>query len=152
VKVVINNRYGGFGLSEEALAWLREHEWKHCARPEDAPRHDPLLVKCVEALGEKASDRYASLSIVDAGCAYRISEYDGLERIEHVSGDAITITDAEVTQAVADVVAAERAVCLEIVGKLARHAYINSYTRGRSDAAAEIAQAIASRSKGEVSR
>ncbi len=44
-------------------------------------------------------------------------------------------------------VATERAACFEIAEKIARHAYGDDYTRGRAEAAFEIAQAIAARSK-----
>ncbi len=109
MRVVINRRYGGFGLSEEAIAWLRERGWKHCDCPEDAPRHDPLLIKCVETLGEKANGEHAKLSIEDAGNAYTIHEHDGKERVEYAGGDAIAITEEEVEQRIAEAVTAERA-------------------------------------------
>jgi hypothetical protein len=93
MKVVVNRCYGGFGLSKEALAWLRERGWKHCDWPADAPRHDPLLVACVEAFGDRASGECASLSIEDADSAYKIREHDGFEHVESAGFDAVTITD-----------------------------------------------------------
>jgi hypothetical protein len=109
MKVVVNRCYGGFGLSDDALGWLRERGWKHCDHPEAAPRHDPLLVACVEAFGQWASGQYASLSIEDAGSAYKIREHDGFEHVESAGFDAVTITDAEVDERIAQAVAAERA-------------------------------------------
>jgi hypothetical protein len=46
-------------------------------------RSDPALVQVVEELGNKASDRYAELTIEDipAGTLYRIDEYDGFESV-----------------------------------------------------------------------
>lgn len=78
-KVVINKCYGGFGLSKEARKWIKtnygENSWKE--------RHDEPLVACVEALGEKASGKYAKLQIQEINSnRYRICEYDGAEWIE----------------------------------------------------------------------
>lgn len=67
-KVVYNSAVnGGLILSSEAVAWLREHgytgplesdellEWDPIIRDNLIPRHHPLLVECVEMLGERAS-------------------------------------------------------------------------------------------------
>ena len=97
-KVVINRCYGGFGISEEAVNWLRERgvpaekayvvetlSWRpaHCA----LHRHDPLLVECVETLGQAASGDCANLEVVEIDQPlYRISEYDGAESIEQPEG------------------------------------------------------------------
>lgn len=50
-------------------------------RPED--RSDPVLIKVVEELGEKANGRCAELSVVEIpdGVDWEISEYDGMEYI-----------------------------------------------------------------------
>ena len=47
-------------------------------------RCHPLLVECVETLGEKASGRYSELKVVEVypKLPYEIDEYDGYERIE----------------------------------------------------------------------
>jgi hypothetical protein len=80
-KVVINACFGGFGLSNKAVARLRELglefqlEW-------DIPRHHPLLVQVVEELGEKASGSHAKLEVVEINSnLYKIDEYDGLESV-----------------------------------------------------------------------
>lgn len=46
-------------------------------------RNDPLLIKCVETLGQKANGQCADLSIVEIpnGVQYSIEEYDGIEHI-----------------------------------------------------------------------
>ena len=45
-------------------------------------RHDPILVKVVEELGEKASGRCSRLTVKEIeGNAYRIDEYDGYESV-----------------------------------------------------------------------
>jgi len=93
-KVVYNDCYGGFGLSNEAIDWLLERGSKYIRLHEDSrfkrkgvwdegPRHDPLLVECVETLGKEASDQFAKLAIVEIqGPLYRVDEYDGMEYIQ----------------------------------------------------------------------
>jgi hypothetical protein len=163
MKVVVNRRYGGFGLSKEALAWLRERGWKHCDWPADAPRHDPLLVACVETFGDRASGECASLSIEDADSAYKIREHDGFEHVESAGFDAVTITDAEVDERIAQAVATERAACAEIARRMESCERERKYgyqlddfgyvdAEAAEETAREIADAIEARSKGEVSR
>lgn len=55
------------------------HPWKD----DDLPRSHPLLVQCVEELGEKANGACAQLEVAEvlAGTKYRIDEYDGNERV-----------------------------------------------------------------------
>ena len=81
MKVVINRCYGGFGLSEKAMKFLRVgSEWP------DIARNDPKLVECVEKLGEEANGRYAELKVVEIpdDVNWKIGEYDGLEWVEEV--------------------------------------------------------------------
>ena len=84
-KVVYNNCFGGFGLSDEAQRMLRLlkgiHEDEFFAIYE-LPRHDPDLVKVVETLGTKnASSQYGELVIGTVGPEYIIDEYDGSESL-----------------------------------------------------------------------
>lgn len=95
MKVVINDCFGGFGLSDEAYEWLIENkgwtvsdgDWDNkeadliknghkdswlgkystLNRDDDENkfRTDPDVVAVVEALGEKANDSLASLKIVE---------------------------------------------------------------------------------------
>lgn len=81
-KVVINACYGGFGLSDKAIARLKEFglefRWEH-----DIPRHHPLLVQVVEELGKEASGTYSNLEIIEINSnMYRITEYDGFEGVK----------------------------------------------------------------------
>ena len=98
-KVIINACYGGFSLSYAATAWLADKGLQEAIenmaemsktyscdfrgfRPR-LPRHDALLVECVEALGEEANGDYANLVVVTIkGTQYRITEYDGAEDVE----------------------------------------------------------------------
>lgn len=89
-KIVFNDCYGGFDLSETAEIWLREHGWT--GRIHLIPRHDPLLVECVEKFGDKASGPYSKLRIEEiSGDRYRIEEYDGWEDVITPSSIAWTV-------------------------------------------------------------
>lgn len=102
-KVVINAKYGGFGLSDEATReYLRRtgREWTETEIYSglvsfevigdddwyqlDIPRTDPVLVALVEEWGERANGDCASLEIVELpkGTLYMIDEYDGRESIQ----------------------------------------------------------------------
>lgn len=84
MKVVINSCYGGFGLSDEALARYNElagtnlEYWSY-----EEERNNPLLVQVVEELGAKANGFCADLKIVDIpdDVEWYIHEYDGLESV-----------------------------------------------------------------------
>lgn len=53
-------------------------------------RHDADLVKCVEALGDKASGSCAELKVRElSGRIYRIDEYDGYETVHENYHDYI---------------------------------------------------------------
>ena len=82
--VVINTRYGGFSLSEEAIS-----RYKHLAgvldtddwSVYDLARDDAYLVSVVRELGEDANGHYANLKIVEipADVDWYVDEYDGRE-------------------------------------------------------------------------
>ncbi len=94
-KIVYNNCFGGFGLSEDAIlryaeiTGLKNTDAKGVVDPWDGwggdaiDRADPSLVQVVEELGEAANGRSAALRIVElpAGTLYRIDEYDGSESV-----------------------------------------------------------------------
>jgi len=87
-KVVYNADYGGFGLSEAAVARYAELKGFVLNREEYLekhliPRHDPCLVQVVEELGTDVNTDYSDLRIreVPDGSRYRIQEYDGFESV-----------------------------------------------------------------------
>lgn len=83
-RVVINTCYGSFALSKKAIDWIAEREPDFFERYDidEIPRHNPLLVQCVEELDWEADGRFSELMIVEIkGNAYRIEEYDGMERV-----------------------------------------------------------------------
>lgn len=100
MKIVINRDFGGFGLSEEAHAFIAKRKgWTHACSDYDMDywynelgievydsqlsREDPDLIAAVETLGKDANGRYADLKIVTIpdNTNYDIEEYDGLEHI-----------------------------------------------------------------------
>lgn len=106
MKVVINQDFGGFGLSNEAferyldlkgIEWCRvssngmasyyhaghinENDYYLCEY--DIERNDPILVQVVEEMGDEANGIYSSLKVVEItdGVEWVIHEYDGVESI-----------------------------------------------------------------------
>jgi hypothetical protein len=84
VKIAYNADFGGFSLSDAALAMAQalsgNPDWHYL----DVPRHDALLVKVIETLGlDNAGGDYSELCLreVPRGARYRIQEYDGSERV-----------------------------------------------------------------------
>lgn len=84
-QIVINDCYGGFGLSEHAI-----REYKKMAGitdndfyDRDIPRDDPYLVKVVKSLGMSANGAHANLKIVEipGDVEWLVQEYDGVEWI-----------------------------------------------------------------------
>lgn len=79
-KVVYNDCYGVFSLSEQAIKWLRKNYPDYLEG--SCSRHDPRLVECVETLQGKASGKYARLRVATIeGNIYRIDNYDGQEHV-----------------------------------------------------------------------
>jgi hypothetical protein len=86
MKIVINKCYGGFGLSDEARAWIAERVIGPKFEIDyDIPRDHPALVACVETLGKHAAGEYANLVIVEVpdevGSNWHVVEYNGIEHV-----------------------------------------------------------------------
>ncbi len=84
IKVVYNDCYGGFGVSEKAFQKLKDLgvDYKDSYSVWNIPRHDPRFVQVVEELGKEASSMYANLKVTTIeGNKYRIDEYDGMETV-----------------------------------------------------------------------
>ena len=87
-RIVINDCYGGFGLSKKALdlyiklAGIDDSDFYD----RDIPRDDPYLIKIVREMGSSASGSYANLKIVEipADVDWIIQEYDGAEWVAEV--------------------------------------------------------------------
>ena len=87
MKIVINDCYGGFGLSKEAYEFMGiDYEqfgtFYHSVNGDPA-RNDPKLVECVETLGHRASGRFACLKVIEIpdDVKWKIEDYDGLESV-----------------------------------------------------------------------
>lgn len=104
-KVVINTCFGGFGLSEAAIAlyfekaglimytgiskfgsqynYYKKEGEKIFWSVSNLQRDDPILVKVVTELGAAANNEYAKLKIVEIpdDVLWEINEYDGVEHI-----------------------------------------------------------------------
>ena len=82
-RVVINTCYGGFSLSDEACEWLEDHGLEIESAYYPGSRNHPLLIQCVEELGNEASGMFSNLMIEEfEGDLYHINEYDGKEWVE----------------------------------------------------------------------
>jgi len=81
MKIVINCRFGGFGLSEEALLELRERKGNQNLSDWEIARDDAVLVDIVERMGADANGPFSELKIVDVpdDVNWYIEEYDGCE-------------------------------------------------------------------------
>jgi len=87
-RIVINDCYGGFGLSDRALA-----EYKKLAGitaedfyDRDIARDDPYLIKVVKEMGMNANGKFSNLKIVEipADVEWIVQEYDGAEWVAEV--------------------------------------------------------------------
>jgi len=94
MKIIINHCHGGFNVSDEALAWIRNRFGDEIPQSVDddelqcyifmyMERHHPILVECFETLGSKRMGReYSELFMWEGkDDQYWIEEYDGLESV-----------------------------------------------------------------------
>lgn len=89
-KIVINiycsDEFSKFGLSTKAVDWLIDHgirsKYPKIRNLNYLPRHEPLLVECVETLGKAASSAYCLLRVVEINDdSYLICMDDGYETV-----------------------------------------------------------------------
>ena len=83
MKILFNNCYGGFGISEEARDLYNKRR-KDNEQVTDI-RTDKLLIEIVEELGKRASGDYAEIEIAEVpdGAYWYIDEYDGWEEVRY---------------------------------------------------------------------
>lgn len=81
-KIVVNRRYGGFGLSEKAYKELGI-PWDGYGCAYNDKRTDPKLVEVVEKLGKEANGVCSDLEVVEIpdDIDWEIDDYDGYETI-----------------------------------------------------------------------
>ncbi len=108
-KIVYNSCFGGFSLSDKAIQryadikgirlFQKKNDWGdydfYDAQGEfyypEYVRHDPVLVRVVEELGEEANGSCAELKIYQTDSnAYYIEEYDGVETVMVPEGNQWT--------------------------------------------------------------
>lgn len=86
VGIVYNACFGGFGLSDQAIARYAQIKGVHpdSLYHRDIPRNDPALLQVALELKGRANTVFSSLQIeyLPKGTRYRIAEYDGLEAVE----------------------------------------------------------------------
>jgi hypothetical protein len=85
MKMVINTCYGGFSLSDEAYELYCDLTGQKSGEVMlwDIRRDDPMLIKTIEILGEKANDSFSKLKVVDIPdeVEWVLQEVDGAEWI-----------------------------------------------------------------------
>jgi hypothetical protein len=98
IRVLINNQYGGFGVSEAAAYRLRELGVTVCVDVDvdsfdgsrrvwvgrvPCARHDARLLQVFDEMGEAMADGPCTLAVVEVeGPRYRVTEYDGWEAVQ----------------------------------------------------------------------
>ena len=84
-KIVINRRFGGYGLSKEAYRELGI-PWDGNGFAFNNDRTNPRLVAVVEKLGPKVNASHASLKIVEIpdNVEWEIDSYGGQETVHEV--------------------------------------------------------------------
>lgn len=82
MKVVISERFGGFGLSAAAMERMRELGWDG-KYDRAIARDDARLVQVVEEMGADANSRYWDLKVIEIpdGVGWHVHEYDGYESV-----------------------------------------------------------------------
>ena len=80
-KIVINECFGGFGLSESGLALYNQITNQELKNGDEVLRDNPALIEVVETLGKKSWGYCAKLKIVKIpdNVEWEIEEYDGME-------------------------------------------------------------------------
>ena len=86
IHVMVNTRFGGFRLSDEAMAEFRQRALSTAEEPqEEIQRHNPLMVQIVMELGPRASVPYSLIELqpIPAQYAdhYEIHDNDGMESV-----------------------------------------------------------------------
>ena len=100
IKVAYNDNYAGFMLSREAMTWMKENGYggKFCTADGDCvvPRHNPVLVRCIEELGGRANGALKKAGKILCMSDLRIAEIDGLKyRVVTIDGKETVISEKD---------------------------------------------------------
>ena len=98
IKIAINRDYGSFDLSDGAYSFIAKHKnWQHACDDydhsywidergvyiyaSDLARNDPVLIQCIETLGDHANGPYSDIKIVEVpnDVDWYVDDYDGSE-------------------------------------------------------------------------
>lgn len=104
IKIAFNDNYTGFMLSREAMSWMKDNGYggKFCTASGEVivPRHNPVLVRCIEELGEKANGTLRLGSTMVGTSDLRIAEIDSpLYYIVDYDGKETVITEKDLISA-----------------------------------------------------
>ena len=103
MKVVLNNCFGGFSVSQKVFEYLdKVGAPKHIDEMYwDDNRNDPYLVEAVETLGEEANGPNSKFVIVEwpSFLPYKIKDYDGWESIDLCMKDFLAQHAEEIEKA-----------------------------------------------------
>ncbi len=84
-EIMINNCYGGFGFSKEAIDLYKKRKNIYKSHIH-VDRTDEIMIQIVKELGENANGNFCKIKIEkidkDYKKCYYIDEYDGLENIQ----------------------------------------------------------------------
>ena len=85
-KVVYNNRYGGFGMSQRGLDEYNRRTIQNISYAAIIDRSDPILIELVESMGKDVNDEHSMLAIKEFPIKYKSflkwHEYDGNELVQ----------------------------------------------------------------------
>jgi len=85
-KVVYNNRYGGFGMSQHGLDKYNHITSRNLSYADVIDRSDPILIELVESMGNNVNDKNSRLAIKEFPMKYKSfltwHEYDGKESVQ----------------------------------------------------------------------
>lgn len=87
MKIVINDCYGCFGLSDKAMKRYTELRGSTAERYDcNIDREDEMLIQTIMELGKDANHEFSDLKIVEVpdGVEYDIGESGGMEHIAEV--------------------------------------------------------------------
>lgn len=102
MKILFNNCYGGFGLSEKAIQIYNKRkgtDYKYSYQLNRGFRNDETLIQIVEELGAEANEEHSELAIAEIpnGAYWYIEEYDGVETIHYSMTPICICREEEIT-------------------------------------------------------
>lgn len=83
MKIVVSTDYGGFWLSEAALAKYNEYAGRDIKNDQDIPRNDPILVRVIEEMNPHVGSELGIVVVPD-DVKWVIEEYEGTEWVAEV--------------------------------------------------------------------